>query len=554
MKYIKLYEAFESETISKTIKFLNKSGAAKFKERLYNICNVYDFPYSKLNDNMFEYLPYKKAIDINKDKGVETCKQESETIKGEFCKDGKIKRTWGKGFRMVECPNCNGTGKEPVRYNLSKVKFWFDVDGNFIETTCCDGTKSKSVKLEGSFSRNKNDYDVVGFIDNVSDLNKMGNGYIYLTTFSGRDNLLVYIYNYNGIPYMFQDELSANASNSIENKISSHCVGMQDNYFNAHYRVDGKIGCEILKPKGKDKVTIKTVDINDKGVNISRYSVTPQRGFINLDSIKKAHFAIILDIDELKDIDYNKRTSTQENRTKSRENAYALMDVKSIKSANISRYVNAIIDRSKVTKDVDNIKNIKRTILRILGGQNVLFFINDNSAFNAYSQIDDVTKYLYLLIQAIGSDDSDAIETYMRYTNDKIKSSLSSVNKYNLILERKKDELVETARSKNNSESTEVLEINNMILNLSKLIYDCIKDRELSSVEDLEILVQDIGYVNSIIRGNRISLNSLRYYFNRITGAGWNEYNAYFELVKIDANKTKESIDAISSIVKRKLK
>ena len=62
MKYLKLYEAFESNILSKTLKYLSKKSKEKFLKDVKQICDEMDFPYSKLSDEYFEYLPFNKAL------------------------------------------------------------------------------------------------------------------------------------------------------------------------------------------------------------------------------------------------------------------------------------------------------------------------------------------------------------------------------------------------------------------------------------------------------------------------------------------------------------
>jgi hypothetical protein len=556
MRYLKLYEAFESEKISKTIKFLNKTGVKNFKNILFTLCDFYDLPYSKLNDNMFKYLSYNKAIEVNSDNGTKKCKHESEWIKGDFCKNGKIKRTWGKGIRIIECPNCNGTGIEPLKYNLSKIKFWFDIDGNYITSTCVDGSKGRYFELDGKFSENKEDYDVIGFIDNIDEFNKIENGYIYLNEFSGRRNMVSYVYKNINKSYLFQNSLTANLENPLpfKNNISRHCVGMQNVYFREYFRTNNKIGCEVLKPKDGDKVIIKVIDVNDKGVSIGRNSVNSLRQFINKDILKNAHFALILDIDELKEYDYKKRSTTKEDRDSSKKDAYALIDDKTIKNANIERYINKIIDKSIFKVDSD-IKNIKRTILRILGGVNIIYFINSNGSSYSLGNVDDVASHLYNLLIGIEENDTNKINSYLSYTNSKIKSSLISTNKYSKIISSKTDEIMNTISSQTNEfENKNALQAHNMVLDLSKVIYDHIKYRELENLEDLEILIQDITYIYSLISGSRISLKVLDNYFNHISGSGWNNSNPYYDINRIDIKKLSDDINSIKNIIKRRLK
>ena len=146
LKHIKLFEAFESIKLGKTLNFINTGAKSIFIDNLKKIASNYDFPISKFNDDMFEYLPFKSAlmknVDPPKPTEREVCKRESDWIPGEFCQGGRVKRTWGAHTRMTECPGCGGTGFKPERKvepEIQLIKFWFDKDGNFVTVTGCDG-------------------------------------------------------------------------------------------------------------------------------------------------------------------------------------------------------------------------------------------------------------------------------------------------------------------------------------------------------------------------------------------------------------------------------
>lgn len=134
MKYIKLYEAFESEILSKTLKFLSNKGKSDLLERLKSIANSIDMPLSKYSDDYFQYLPFNKALELNYNPlaGDVPCDADSSdvfdsdaAIKGEKCQGGVIKRKWGRGVRSVKCAKCDGTGIKPSQSKLKWIKFWF---------------------------------------------------------------------------------------------------------------------------------------------------------------------------------------------------------------------------------------------------------------------------------------------------------------------------------------------------------------------------------------------------------------------------------------------
>ena len=62
MKHLKLFESFESNILSKTLKYLSKSSRNNFLNEVKRICGELDFPLSKLTDDYFEYLPFNSAL------------------------------------------------------------------------------------------------------------------------------------------------------------------------------------------------------------------------------------------------------------------------------------------------------------------------------------------------------------------------------------------------------------------------------------------------------------------------------------------------------------
>lgn len=87
MKFIKLFEAFESTLLSKTLNYVSGESKEKFLNAVGAICNKYDFPDSKLNDSFFQYLPYSKALNYRLEKGKKgnqvDCKAKSLEVFGD---------------------------------------------------------------------------------------------------------------------------------------------------------------------------------------------------------------------------------------------------------------------------------------------------------------------------------------------------------------------------------------------------------------------------------------------------------------------------------------
>lgn len=146
LKHVKLYESFESEKLKKTLGFINKEYRNSVILLIRTVCNIIDYPYSELSDDLFEYLPFNAALkkDIKHEMPEPLkCDYESSWISGEFCQEGRVKRTWGSSTRMADCPNCNGKGLlyPRVTYDHKLIKMWFSKEGQYILSTITDGSE-----------------------------------------------------------------------------------------------------------------------------------------------------------------------------------------------------------------------------------------------------------------------------------------------------------------------------------------------------------------------------------------------------------------------------
>jgi hypothetical protein len=65
MRYLVIYEAFKSGSLSKTFKWVNDKSVDPFKRDLLSISNYINLPLSEFTDDMFKYLPYEEASEFN---------------------------------------------------------------------------------------------------------------------------------------------------------------------------------------------------------------------------------------------------------------------------------------------------------------------------------------------------------------------------------------------------------------------------------------------------------------------------------------------------------
>jgi hypothetical protein len=144
MKYLKIFEAFDSYKLSKVFNYLNKESRSKFIDDLKSICEYIDYPISKISDEDFQYLPYNKAFKLNR-------------------------------------PDANG---------LEIIKFWFDKDKNYITKS---GITGKSLGSEQFISKDLDNY-IIGEVIKLDNLHELNTG----------DAVLLHNGTYEGVGYVYR--------------------------------------------------------------------------------------------------------------------------------------------------------------------------------------------------------------------------------------------------------------------------------------------------------------------------------------------------------------
>lgn len=151
MKYVKFFEGFESSIISKTLSYIKDK--KNFISELQLICDKYDVELSKLNDDMFKYLPLNKAIKYH------------------------------------------SASEEKSTNELNAIKFWFSKEGNYVNKTGDVSNryiKTSSISdLIDQFKKHQNieDYDIVSRIS-VDELARCSDGTVicFLSSLPGYED------------------------------------------------------------------------------------------------------------------------------------------------------------------------------------------------------------------------------------------------------------------------------------------------------------------------------------------------------------------------------
>lgn len=377
MKHIKLFEAFESNILSKTLGYLSKDSKKDFMDKISKFCTKIDFPKSKLSDEYFEYLPFNSALKkfISAEDKVEDCKAKSEEIfggkgiKDDICTGGKLKRIWGKGNRNVECPKCLGTGKvkvgvsdSPEGYEL--IKFWINDKKDIVNVTVTDGKAGKVASINGYFGYGKiykGSYYPGHFRHNVDDIPHLSK--VFIQWRETDPDYLGTIYHENGRIYVIHNNTYRSGNNPVDREWRSYGrfgwnLGDMDIY---------KI--QMCKEEPDDEINYYLYN------KLADSNLTPSNKPSSDIGLDGAQFAIVFDTGKLKKSEYTKRTEIVSGR---RKEIKGLVGGKlgltndAIKKQNLDKYIKALATKN-VKGDISDLTSLDTYIFRILGGKNLIF-------------------------------------------------------------------------------------------------------------------------------------------------------------------------------------
>jgi uncharacterized protein (UPF0335 family) len=420
MKHLKLFEAFESNILSKTLSYLSDDSKKDFMNKISKFCTKIDFPKSKLTDDYFKYLPYNTALKmfISSEDKLEDCKAKSEEVFGEkgikddICTGGKLKRTWGKSSRNVDCPKCLGTGKikvgnsdAPEGYEL--IKFWINAKKDIVNTTITDGKASKS-------------YDKDGYV---------GYGDIYL----GENGNSRRSGDLSQIPHL--SEVIIKWWPTDEPYLATIFHERRDTYvIHDNSRKDGgtpddrnwrKYGRHSWDLGGYDFHTIQMAKPNEDGeLNYYLYNkltdseLKSTNRVSSQNSLGDSQFAIVFDTGKLKKSEYTKRTEIIKGRSELRKGLVGGrlgLSNDAINKQNLDKYIKALATKD-IKGDVSDLQSLDNYIFRILGGKNVIFKMLKGETGDVVKVIEGFFKMLKVN-EEYGYNDWD----YTSSRSDKIK-------------------------------------------------------------------------------------------------------------------------------------
>jgi hypothetical protein len=499
LQYLKLFEAFESKTLTKVFNYVNKSQKGQFKTILEQFCDKINFPMSKLSDDLFQYLPYSKALSLAANMEDEPCDAESDTIPGEKCSgptgdelQGTVMRTWGRGRRKVKCDVCKGTGIKPkTSFPIKWVKFWFDKDGKYVNTTATDGKiRLQSTGVAGTLDDNIDNYEVEKENLTYSDLNDYNTGDIfYFRPSDGDDSWRVaMLYREGRMNYMLQNK---SAGSSPNNTTEWKKIARYSWVVSSPGDIRGATNMKKLKLKVEENVEEEVKpDPYTWNAPLELRRMTLSNSADVKEYLKQAHFALILDYVKMKEMMRGGKVTdtelTKAERKESKKGALALELPNDIKTANFERYIKQISQNVKIT---DDISSLRRIFQRVFGFGYAGHYILQGLNFSAMEEIFDN------IVIFMTSDDSDK-QRYVDRASRDIKERMKANIEYNNNMKKNLDYLFTASPDEDHTNLV------NKIIEVNKAIVKKIQDAPLETIEDALILYNKIRNMRDSYRNS----------------------------------------------------
>ena len=543
LKYIKLFEAFESIKLTKILGYIDSESKRVFIKKLESISKQYDFPMSNFSDDMFQYLPFKKALDVKLEEKTEPCKATSKNsfgssgLDGEVCQGGKIKRMWGSRQRIVDCSRCDGTGNEPQIPELKIIKFWFTSDGKFVNNTGVDG------KIRESYD--KKDLKIFSKYDVVDTIEPTSNGISRLRQiphlsevfFKGKRRDLgeiatIYVDGRDVFSIQNTYDGGSPSGNRDWKKYGRYSWNISGGDFHT---------ITILKPK-ENQEEETSVDPYSWNVSLNTRFGVIESGRIESE-IKDAHFALVLDIAKLKSGDYTRASDIRDEREELKSGSKLVMTDDKFRTQNIKRYIALIANKADITGDISNIKNL---VNRGLGGRWALFVLESQARYqNNFSTISE----LYYNMMMSREEDK---QHYITSINDRIKFLYSKSSDVTTKISRNITEIKKVLVKEDQSDK--YLPIIEGLERISFKFYNKLMSGQFETIEDLEIARQKMISLVSFFNNSVYSLDNLSNFIDYLTYDDWRRsYSMLVGTWRIDDyyDKIIRGIEIVEKLVER---
>jgi hypothetical protein len=252
--------------------------------------------------------------------------------------------------------------------------------------------------------------------------------------------------------------------------------------------------------------------------------------FTMKDELKSAHFALILDMNKLKSLEYKKRSKIKSERELSRTGLEKLKP-ENVKKANIQRYLTTLVSRFDTSKGLEE---VHRIFPRALGFNNCFTFLLEGVNIG---NLENLVSHIY----SIMLDHSSA------YYQERAKTCVSDIyklsEKRSLVVNKNIDEVwkkIDSYGGENKEKASKYFE---EYLEIGPLLNDLIKSTKIETISDYEFMVSKLKGIQGIASNSRIrSLQHLRSIAQGLSNDGYSSQAFDYIFYSVDSNNALEEL------------
>jgi hypothetical protein len=504
MKYLMLFEAFESNALSKMMKFLKSkvdgNSKDRFRDKLRTLINQLSIPIDKISDKDVKYLNRNQAIKLKNEQHI-------------------------NGDNGLYC-----------------LKFWFSLESGYLGFT---GTGNKTMDfkeyIEGNRRRRtseknepfndrelnyiKNELDIkTGTLEPVKDYERIQHGQLVIGIFSDdEDNIdrlgLAKIWKENDTLFAIQNVASGGSpDNDIdgqnwrdyrqENSLFTSSWSLDSTYSpgsdhkKLHIYTPSDEPIQILGVKEKEEEPKEIGSPFDFNLPVNRYYNLSEWGdtswsMDDYKSVERSDFAIVLMVDDVIKSVETKVADVKKSREESREGATQLMSNNQIKEANVKRYLQALVSKMGIKTDTSNLQNLQKLVLKV--ACNDFGFISIYLDRPAFDNLDSIIKSIFNIIKNENENDKkyylDRSTEYYQYLNSASEEYKKSYSKS-----------LDVIKKINNTQLNEFIDI---IIRIGNKIKNYLLAQNIQSIEDLKMIIVKLKSIRTITREDEFKFDTI---------------------------------------------
>ena len=526
MRYLKIYEAFESKGINSTLDFLKKKVGKKsstnFLDSLKTLMGSVDFPIDKISDDDIDYMSAKKAVLVKSKKDLSN-DEKIDTIKYWFSiKDGYLGFT-GTGNKII------GKSNSRITSNSRQQRLFSSGNLDWIKENV---TRTGELYPVSDYSKLKTGDVVLGCFNDSYDSDHISLGTVFLT----HEEAYVIQSVSSGSSIGGSEWVNYNQYGSLTWWIAdSGRTGTDHSFLNywrnsseeLHY-VENLWEMKEKEEEKEEDPTTWNLPL-DYSFNLTRWG---NSDYIIKSDYEKADFALILKYDDLLKKSYKKPSNTRKIRKEEKAGATKLMSDDKIKKMNIERYISKLSFQLNITEtDFFNLEKFVK--INLCGDFSFISIWNRIPDWS--SNLSTITTYLYRVADYESLDDK-------RYYLDSIKALYKdqSKNYYNY--------LTRYLESRGELKSGNIKNIFDNIFKLSKELNLKLIRSDINSIDELYLIREKM---NSFYSFSRMDRNQLSYGVREIISQfGYTENMAnYYEAYS--RNYTEQEYESDLEKIKR---